>query len=51
LINEAELQEVLRIKGSYNKVTNSNKANFVVSDNISPQYSPLKIKTPVNTGV
>jgi hypothetical protein len=51
LINEAELQEALRIKGSYKKVTNSNKANFVASDGISPQCSPRKNKTPVNTGV
>jgi hypothetical protein len=51
LINEAELQEALRIKGSYAKVTNRNKANKDENQKISPQAPPQKNKTPVNTGV
>jgi hypothetical protein len=49
LINEAELQDALRIKGLYKKVINSNKANCAASDSISPQHSPRKNKTLVNT--
>lgn len=50
LINEEELQEALRIKGAYTKVTNRNKAINDHVNEISPQPSPQKNKTPVNTG-
>lgn len=50
LINEAELQEALRIKGAYTKVINSNKAIKEVNKEISPHRPPQKTKAPVNTG-
>ena len=50
LINEKELQEALRIKGSYAKVTNSNKAFKEAKQKITPQAPPQKNNTPVNTG-
>jgi len=50
LINEAELQEALRIKGNYRKVMNTNKALKAGDKEISPQAPPRKNKAPVNTG-
>jgi ubiquinone biosynthesis protein Coq4 len=43
LINEAELQEALRIKGSYSKVMNTNKANKEGKKIFHPRLHPKKI--------
>ncbi|MCF8451066.1 MAG: hypothetical protein K9G49_14430 [Taibaiella sp.] len=51
LINEAELQEALRIKGSYTKVTNSNKAFKEAKQKISPQAPPPKKKPCIYRGL